>query len=246
MTKLDGTPTPTAIEYFCQVWGDLIYGTKEQLQFLGLGVGVSFPGEIGCARQKMTVIDLRGFATKIELSAYKGAGVFSASIPFPGRHRPDAKWFPFAQGVSRREQIWGDEFIGVAEALCSAGLLEMSQLPGQPGMGKFRVRIYPDGTCVPHKSLDKKARYQGAKQIERAPKSRYMVTVRISDEEEEKRRCADRLADYEWEKQMDALPRPVPLNVMRTTIPAYRVEGNVIYLPSAEHRVRHRTLSPLK
>lgn len=42
----------TELEYNLQPWGYIIYGTKEQLQSIGLGVGIPFPGEADEPRKK--------------------------------------------------------------------------------------------------------------------------------------------------------------------------------------------------
>lgn len=55
------------LEYHELPWGDLIYGTKHQLQALGLGVDRYFPGEPGGPVRQMTVVDPRGFRTTIAL-----------------------------------------------------------------------------------------------------------------------------------------------------------------------------------
>lgn len=121
-----------------QQWGDMIYGTKEQLQSIGLGAGISFPGEAGETRKKIKVVDPRGFTATIDRAIYKADGVFCACIRFPGRDRPswEAEWKPFYFGVNKREFVCGDEFIGTGEALAAAGLVRMDQLLGQPGMRK--------------------------------------------------------------------------------------------------------------
>ncbi|MCX7173156.1 MAG: hypothetical protein NT159_04355, partial [Proteobacteria bacterium] len=64
-------------------WGDLIYGTKDELQALGIATDVAFPGEIGGPKRILEVIDPRGFHCKIK--RWRGSDTFGASIVFPGR-----------------------------------------------------------------------------------------------------------------------------------------------------------------
>lgn len=218
------------LEYNLQPWGDLIYGTKEQLQSIGLGAGIPFPGDAGETRKKIKVVDPRGFTATVDRVSYKADGGFCACIKFPGRARPgsETEWKPFYFGVNKREFVGGDEFIGTGEALSAAGLIQTNQLPGQPGMRKVAVTIHPDGTVASGNPTanDEEARLEGAKRITKNGKTRYLVTVNISHEEEERRRCAHRQEGDEWEKRMAALPRPEPLHVSgKQTPPAKKKDG---------------------
>lgn len=200
----------TELEYNLLPRGELFYGTKEQLQSIGLGAGIPFPGEAGEPRKKIKVTDPRGFTALIDYPGYKGDGIFCASISFPGRERPkEDEWKPFYFGVKKSESVWCDKFTGTADALSAAGLVQMSQLPGQPGMRKFAVTIHPDGTVA----TGNKTRREGDKSITKSGKSRYTVMVIVSDDEGERRLCAYQKEHDEWEERMAALPRPKPLHV---------------------------------
>jgi len=65
------------LEYNLQPWGDMIHGTKEQLQSIGLGAGIPFPGEAGETRKKIKVVDPRGFTAMIDRATYRDDGIFS-------------------------------------------------------------------------------------------------------------------------------------------------------------------------
>ena len=54
----------------------------------------------------------------------------------------------FAPGVKKVEEDRYDRYIGAADALIAAGLVELHQLPGQPGNGAFMASFLPDGTRV--------------------------------------------------------------------------------------------------
>jgi hypothetical protein len=69
-------------------WGEHFVGTKEQLQAVGIGVGVAFPGEPGAQPRQITVRDPRGFKARIA-RAYRaqGAGRYRVDIRFPPPER---------------------------------------------------------------------------------------------------------------------------------------------------------------
>lgn len=59
-------------------------GTKEQLQAVGIGVGVAFPGEPGAQPRQITVRDPRGFKAQIARAyPWQGAGRYRVNIHFP-------------------------------------------------------------------------------------------------------------------------------------------------------------------
>lgn len=193
-------------------WGDLIYGTKEQLQGVGIAAGMAFPGEPNGPKRVLRVTDPRGLTAKVEASTWNGEGIFSVIIHFPGRDRPEFIT-DFANGVTKQAYAWGDAFTGTAESLSAAGLVRLDQLPGQPGMRKTRVTILADGS-LPQGSLQancREAHEPGARRISRKSKTRYEVCISVSDEEGERRREEHSRADREWEARMMSLPRPAPL-----------------------------------
>lgn len=199
------------LKYNLQPWGDIIYGTKEQLQSIGLGAGISFPGEAGETCKKIKVVDPRGFTATIDRASHKGDEVYFACIRFPGRDNPswEAEWKPYSFGVKKKDSVRGDEYIGTGEALAAAGLVRMDQLPGQPGMRKVAVSFRPDGSVA----TDNKNIHELVKTITKSHKTRYTVWVKISDEEEEKRHRAHNEKEAEWVERMAALPRPEPLHI---------------------------------
>jgi hypothetical protein len=201
-------------EYKQLPWGDLIYGTKEQLQGIGIASGMAFPGEPNGPKRSLRVTDPRGLKARVEASNYRGDGIFSASISFPGRERPEhGHVTDFAPGVSKEETLWGDLFTGTAESLSSAGLVQRDQLPGQPGMRKVIVTILADGSLpkgAPTANC-REAREPGTIRITRKSKALYEVCLHVSDEEEQRRRDEYSRAEREWENRMMSLPRPAPL-----------------------------------
>lgn len=198
-------------EYKQLPWGDLIYGTKEQLQSIGIAVGMAFPGEPGGPKRSLRVADPRGFSAKVK-AAYSGEGVFSVSIPFPGRDRP-AFVSVFAPSVKKEEFTWGDLYTGTALSLVAAGLVRYDQLPGQPGMRKTKVTILPDGslpTGAPTANC-REAHEPGAISIYKKSKTVFEVQVIVDHAEQARRRDEHSRAEREWEARMKSLPRPEPL-----------------------------------
>ena len=201
-------------------WGDLIDGTKNQLQAMGLGIGLAYPGEVGGPgpRYDLKVRDPRGYSVRISSrDNYSNPEQFTAHLAFPNWPEfPRRRLTPTANGVKKREQIWFDEYIGSAQALADAGLVQFGQLPGQPGMRKTRVTILPDGTpsAGSRTSNQREGRAPGARWIERASASTYRVSIVVTKDEEERRRSADEVKESTWLQQVRAQPRPARLQPM--------------------------------
>lgn len=236
-------------EYKQQIWGDLIHGTKEQLQRIGLAVGRAFPGEPDGPKRRLNTTDHRGFPVLITEGSHNGDGIYSASIPFPGRDsHPPKRVANCAPGVRKSsDHDWCDEYVGTPTALAAAGLMSLDQLPGQPGMRKMRVRILPDGTPQNGRTSNcSEANMPGAKCIKWDSKHALMVTIVVPHEEMQRRSNENDQRNYEWEARMRNLPRPAPLidlgddaipSVKTKPAPKYRADGNVLHLlPRAEGR----------
>lgn len=90
-----------------------------------------------------------------------------------------------------------DTYTGTAEALIEAGLIRADQLPGLPGVNKGQRTFMPDGRDV-HKGQN--YRYlPGARRIVKRGR-RFAVDV-VVDEDEQKRRLADRHAQLEADRE---------------------------------------------
>jgi hypothetical protein len=214
----NGTPRTACATYSECCWGDLIEGTKEQLQHLGIGVGLSFPGEVGGARRELNVRDPRGYPVRIQ-KVHHLEDRFTAYLSFPNwpeRPSPEPQYLPHAPGVKKYEYTWFDEYVGSADALAAAGLVRVDQLPGKPGMRKVRVTIFPDGTLPTGAPTanHRAAREPGARCIERASASTYRVQVSVTKEERERRQALNKVAEDAWLRRIRALPRPARLQPM--------------------------------
>lgn len=229
---------PAPLQYHEHPWGDLIYGTKAELQALGLGVGVPFPGEPNGPKRLLNVVDPRGFPTKIECCKSWRDTEYAASISFTGRDRPQSKSSAFAPGVTKEECFWSDDYIGTEAALVGTGLVQAHQLPGKPGMRKTRVTIFADGSMPTGASTAPvaQARQAGAKSISRVAGKKYRVCVMIERAAGETRRDVGSREYAEWEQRVLALPRPARLRVGGGVVPSRGLVGTtakVILFPRA-------------
>lgn len=202
-------------------WGEAIRGTRTELQGLGIGVGLAFPGEEGGPKRKLNVIDPRGFKTSIAKNYHGG---YTALIEFPGRGRDSSVALEnFAPGITKRGEGCYDFFVGTANALVDSGLILPGQLPGQPGMRKTSVVVFADGSLPqgsPH-NPSVHADQPGDKTITRKTKSTYQVRVRVSTAVRDGRLAIEHLARAQYSKRMRALARPVSLLAYeRWTMPA--------------------------
>lgn len=208
---------PARMRYIECEWGDLIYGTKEQLQQLGLGIGRAFPGEAGGPRRTLNVRDARGYPVEISAPRWEG-DPYTASVRFPHwPKRPDGwEWIDISPGLRKREGVWFDEYQGVADVLVAAGVVRFEHLPGQPGMRKMRVAVFPDGTIPdgPRTKNHPDSRLPGARRIARTSGSTYCVTVVIDEQERAHRARAREIRVNAWEMHLKTLRRPARLQPM--------------------------------
>lgn len=200
-------------EYNELIWGDLIYGTKPLLQKIGIGAGSKFPGEEGGPKMTLNTLDPRGFKCVVKEASYRGPGIFSASINFPGREKlwGLSDWEFFAPGVQRKVMVWADEFKGSAQDLVAAGLVPAGCFPGLPSMRKAVVTILPDGSLsqgAPNSNSSRSERGPGTREVTRISTTQYKVAITISSWLREQRLEASDRADAEWESRMNSLHRP--------------------------------------
>ncbi len=216
----NGMACTTCVRYTECDWGDLIEGTKVQLQALGLGVGLIFPGEPGGPRRSLKVSDPRGFPARISIgcvndSSYLVRLTFPCWPTCPGTTGAEL-WAQAFQGVMKHEHMRLDEYVGSAGDLAAAGLVRVDQLPGAPGMRKVRVTIFPDGTVPggPATANHRETWLPGARRIERASASSYRVAVMVTEEERHRRKAALEVERLAWFQQIRALTRPPRLTAL--------------------------------
>jgi hypothetical protein len=115
-TKLSGaTPFKREDGYRCEI----LFGTKAQLQAVGIGVGEPFPGEPDGGERALHVRDERGYRVVISRAHYVWPGVFRASVKPPdaaparsvqSNDEPaptvDAKSFPKTHEEYREAMAW--------------------------------------------------------------------------------------------------------------------------------------------
>lgn len=181
-------------------WGETFSGTKAQLQCVGIGVGLAFPGEPGGAKRAMTVSHSSGLRVQIERRDDQYVGW----MPYRDKRRIEAfrrrsRTEVFAAGVRLYKAPWGwDVYTGAASALIAAGLVVEAELPGQPGRGIRSVSFWPCGEQPKRGCPTPAHRMPGYRTVTLVGKDRYRVEIRISEEEEAKRdrqRDLDRTED---------------------------------------------------
>lgn len=118
----------------------------------------------------------------------------------------------FAPGVTFRESLRSDIYVGTADALVTAGLMKEGQFPGQAGMRKVVVTIFADGTLPTGAPTanHRRAGESGAMRVRRASKTTFRVSVHVPDEVSESRMTAYRAAMAECKTGMRAIPRLPP------------------------------------
>lgn len=198
---------PGLLEYSHTLRGELLYGTKEQLIALGLGMGIEFPIS---ERKQVRCNDPRGFPARISLSTYLGEGIYCAAVDLPGRERPQDEWIWFDQGIELQKNIYWDDYKGEENSLVAAGLVPPQFFPGKPGMGKVQVTLDANGDRRTDTNGWKK-REAGAKTIKKISRTLFLVSVRVSEEIADERRTQYRRSEDDWEQRMRALPRPQSL-----------------------------------
>lgn len=200
-------------EYREYEWGDVISGSKEVLQRMGIGLGVDFPGEPSGPMRQMNTVDSRGFPCTIKRSYDWEQFPYSVYIAHPGRaYRDPAKeWHESFPGVQRQEFGFVDYFKGSAEALTAAGIVPAGMFPGMPGMRSVRVTILADGSLpAGHRNANHDGfgrECAGAKIIEKAGKCNYLVQVTVASDLGDKRLAASRADRQAWADRMAVMPR---------------------------------------
>lgn len=199
-------------EYREYAWGDLIRGSKEVLQRMGIGVGISFPGEPGGNRRQTSTFDPRGFRCVISISRAWEAFPFSVRIEHPGREYfyPAEDWIEAFPGVLRQEFGYYDHYKGSAEALTAAGIVPPGMFPGMPGMRSTRVTILADGSLPSgHRNAGHALHHGnvGVKRIEKRGKNTYEVSVAVPCEIGKSRCDASDAHSQEWQLRMAESPR---------------------------------------
>lgn len=221
---LSACRTADGLEYEYQeyAWGDVIEGSKEVLQRMGIGVGIIFPGEPGANKRKVLTTDPRGFPCVICVARGWSKFPFTASISHPGRHYHDPAhdWREAFPGVQSQSSWWCNFYKGTADALTAAGIVPTGMFPGMPGMRSVRVTILADGSLpTGHRNSSIGGKEEGVIAVEKMGKYTYKVSINISSELAEMRCDASRAHRNEWGCRMAAMPRAPRLDhVIRNEI----------------------------
>lgn len=171
---------------WCESWE----GTKAQLQAEGIGIGKSFPGELGMPSKVVTFTHPEGFAVEVHPHydrVKQLAGQFHAWARYaePAWMIREKEVRDFAPGVQLVIDMDAtDSFVGTADALVACGLARLDQFPGQPGRGKVQCSYRADGS---RSTSNFDRRKEDFLQISRKGKNRFEIQ-RPASESERKRR----------------------------------------------------------
>lgn len=203
------TPRSLAYSYKEYLWGDLISGSKNAIQRLGIGVGIAFPGEKGAPKYVQT-IDPRGFPCEIQRSIDTLTGfAYDAKIFHPGREYQFIQAVEVFPGVILEETTHYDILEGGRESLVAGGFVLPGRFPGDPGMGKGVVNIRADGSIGP-KYLPE---HPGSKTIRKTGVDKFLVYTVITEAQGYQRLRAERIRRADYEARMAALPRASRIDI---------------------------------
>ena len=211
-------------------WGDVFTGTKAQLNAIGFGVGCLFPGEPHANKKSCKLPPTHGYA-KVRVGASwrvkcKPETPFEDRIFDVDAHhlahdlRRDERPISFAPGVTLRKCWQGKTYVGTAQALLLAGLIEERQLPGMPGCGKCTTTFDTDGNIFTRGSTHW---FQPGFKIVKKHGKKISVFCIASDVEQEAGKELDRQKQnaYEWacleakRKAQDSQSAPRPRPALR-------------------------------
>ena len=116
-------------------------------------------------------------------------------------------------GIEYRDYIRHEIFKGTASALVAAGLIEVHQIPGQPGTGTTMASYLPDGTRV-RQGSSAAQRVPGSKRISKAG-NKFVIERRFDDAEVLRREACYAAV---WKKDIAARAEAAAWRKMRTTI----------------------------
>lgn len=206
MSKAKEKVLPCELIHDWHAWGESWTGTKSQLQAVGIGEGIQFPGEPGANRETIRTVDSCGLKVEItHESWHQYLGKFRASCRYLDREfafysyrRPTEH----APGVlNLRAMHDSDEYRGSGPALIACGLARLDQLPGQPNRGKVASNFGADGLASFPKDLSWKV--AGFKNFTRVGIDRFVVSIQVSEIEAARREawrldCDERKVIEHW------------------------------------------------
>lgn len=97
----------------------------------------------------------------------------------------------------RRKWQGVDSYCGSAAALVALGVVQATELPGSPGLGKVMATFGPNGGRIPKGAAGGKKGLPGQRQVRRTSRDRFTVEIQVGDEEAARRREAHWLEEEE-------------------------------------------------
>lgn len=209
MAKSNLTIAASEPRHIARYWGELIYASKSQIQNLGIGVSRLFPGEPNGPKRAIRALDPRGYECVIAFATryhpYDDEQ-FVVSISYPGRRFTEECHEYFSEGITRSQHLyWCDDYIGSENDLVAAKIVSAGLFPGRPEMQKHLVPVLPDGTRATGR--DPRMDERNSRTVKRIAGGKYLVRVRIGNDESEARRDKQKERYEEYESKIETLPR---------------------------------------
>ena len=174
-------------------------GTKRQLQAVGIGVGLTFPGEPGGPRRELHTTDPDGYEVVVALHWEQATEETTYRAFSCYLERWAEPWLHFAPGVRMRKLDYCDEYKGDSASLAAVGLVRLELMPGQPGRPKVRAHFFADGSAatINHLPFEKRtelSQLPGFCTVQKEGKA-FLVDIKLDNAERERRMAASKVAE---------------------------------------------------
>lgn len=183
----------------CETWD----GTKAQLQAIGLGVGLKFPGEPGGPKKDLRCKCPLGFDVVIFQPGYDhalaAAGIYRAVSHYVQdvqEEEQPRRYVTHAPGVLlwQRRHLDRDTYVGTAQALVDAKLVaSLAHFPGQPGRNKVQASYRKDWSP----STTSSGQTWGATIHKQGNSGRFSVEIPVTKQEFERRKALRKAREEE-------------------------------------------------
>jgi hypothetical protein len=206
-------PFPHPFLYLISSDGDLIIGTKAELQALGIAADQSFPGEEGAPRKVLWATDPRGLKTRI---AFAGDERYLVEIKLPERVAMQPRSLvshALPNGLVWEKCRYSDVYRASLDILISSGVLPESCIEHLSTPERGKLWVLPDGQIFRHKARTFRRPPVGAKGVKKIANSIYEVEIEVGRAEWDAREEPWGALVMECEAKYERMPRPAPLEL---------------------------------